>query len=404
MKKELYPLLAITFIGSFGLSVVIPFLVFLVNDFGGNPFIYGVMGATYPLFQLIGAPILGKWSDTHGRKKILILSQAGTLISWGIFLYALYMPEVVIMSVSSATTGEFTLTWPLMVLFLARAFDGLTGGNISVAYAYLADISDDKTRKGNFGKMSAASNVGFIAGPALAGILSGMGDGYSWPVFMAILISIVGLIILFTWLPESEVSLSSNPQEAGQLKDILKIRYVPYMFLLYFLIFLGFNFFYTAFPTHARDTLLWSSARLGFYMSGLSLLMFLVQGPIMSRMSARFVDHKLLTLGSIILSVQFFLLVPGVDSLTYLAIIFFAFGNGFMWPSYLSILGSCGERNQQGKIQGLGSSFGSLASIMGLLFGGFFYSLIGPKTFLIPGAVIVLVFILSFRSRLIQKT
>ena len=76
MKKQLYPLLLVTFIGSFGLSVVLPFLVFLVTDFGGNPFIYGLMGATYPAFQLIGGPLLGRWSDKFGRKKILLISQA----------------------------------------------------------------------------------------------------------------------------------------------------------------------------------------------------------------------------------------------------------------------------------------------------------------------------------------
>jgi len=76
-NKSLFPILLINFIGTLGFSIVIPFLVILVTNFGGNALIYGLIGATYSFFQLIGAPLLGKWSDIYGRRKILILSQAG---------------------------------------------------------------------------------------------------------------------------------------------------------------------------------------------------------------------------------------------------------------------------------------------------------------------------------------
>jgi len=84
-KVSLYPILSVNFVGTLGFSIVMPFLVFLVIKFGGNAFIYGILGATYSAFQFIGAPLLGKWSDTFGRKKILLLSQIGTLLSWLIF-------------------------------------------------------------------------------------------------------------------------------------------------------------------------------------------------------------------------------------------------------------------------------------------------------------------------------
>ena len=75
-----------------GFSIVLPFLVFLVIDFGGNSIVYGILAAVYPAFQLIGAPILGRWSDTIGRKKVLLISGAGTLVGWIIFLIALFVP------------------------------------------------------------------------------------------------------------------------------------------------------------------------------------------------------------------------------------------------------------------------------------------------------------------------
>ncbi len=99
---SLYPILAVNFVGTLGFSIVLPFLIFLVSRFGGNAVIYGITGATYSAFQLIGAPILGKWSDIYGRKKILLLSQLGTLISWFVFLIALYLPRHNLVNVDSS--------------------------------------------------------------------------------------------------------------------------------------------------------------------------------------------------------------------------------------------------------------------------------------------------------------
>src|SRR5215208_6861407 len=127
----LYPLLLINFIGTLGFSIVLPFLVFLVIDFGGNAIVYGILAAMYPAFQLIGAPILGRWSDIYGRKKVLLLSHGGTLVGWVIFLIALFLPVNNLFNVNSTIIGTFAITLPLAALFLARAIDGLTGGNVS---------------------------------------------------------------------------------------------------------------------------------------------------------------------------------------------------------------------------------------------------------------------------------
>jgi len=144
---SLIPILLVNFIGTLGFSVVLPFLVFLVTRFGGNAFLFGITASIYPFFQLIGAPLLGKWSDIYGRKKILLLSQIGTTISWLLFIFAIFLPIIPLYTINISTLGSFFITIPLIILIIARALDGITGGNVSVANAYIADITKEKDRK-----------------------------------------------------------------------------------------------------------------------------------------------------------------------------------------------------------------------------------------------------------------
>ena len=422
---SLLPLLAVNFIGTLGFSIVLPFLVFLVGRFGGNAFVYGLASSMYSTFQLIGAPILGRWSDIYGRKKILLLSQFGTLISWIIFLGALYLPVVTLFKVDSKVLGAFAFTLPLAVLFFARAFDGLTGGNVSVANAYLADITVEKDRNRNFGKMSISSNLGFIIGPALAGILSVTEYGDAAPVLGAIIISFIGTILILYYIPESKECSLEEPADTENMRkvfgyeikecritretekpafrEILKLPNIPYMLGLYFLIFLGFNIFYTAFPLHAIAVLDWNIAQMGIYFTVLSALLIIVQGPVLSRASKRYSDAALITFGSLMLGTNFLLLVPGNLFLTYLATGFFALGDGLMWPSFLSLLSNTAGRRYQGTVQGFASSFGGLASITGLILGGLLYETLAGRAFLIAGLVIYIVFLLNFRLRSFEE-
>jgi len=421
-QVPLFPLLLSNFIGTMGFSIVLPFLVFLVISFGGNSIVYGILAAIYPTFQLIGAPILGRWSDTFGRKTILLLSNGGTLIGWIVFLFALFLPVENLYSVNSVVVGSFVITLPLVVLFFARALDGITGGNVSVANAYLADVSSDKNRSKNFGKMAISSNLGFIVGPALAGILGGTVYKEILPVLAAVFISIIALAVVGFALKESKpkaavvaipVSEKNNirkvfsfeckecykaPNPANlKFKDIFKIKHIPYLLVLYFFVFLGFNVFYTSFPTHAVVGLKWSITEMGIFYSVLSGIMILVQGPVLRKALQKISEEKLVIVGSLILGANFVFFASYDVILIYGAAILLAIGNGLMWPSFMSILSKRAGTVSQGAVQGVASSFGSLASIIGLIIGGLLYNLIGATTFLISAGVIFLVFILSFQ-------
>lgn len=418
-KISLFPLLLINFIGTLGFSIVLPFLVFLVIDFGGNAIVYGILAATYPAFQLIGAPILGRWSDIYGRKKVLLLSHGGTLTGWIIFLVALFLPVNDVFSVNSTIIGTFVITLPLAVLFLARAIDGLTGGNVSVADAYVADISSDENRGRNFGKMAISSNLGFIVGPALAGILGATVYGETLPVLAALIFSLVVLVVIIFALKESKSSILMEIPEKGnvgkvfsfeskecyktanpkrlKLQDVFKLKYIPFLLVLNFLIFLGFNIFYTSFPIHAVAGLGWTVTEMGIFFAVLSGIMALVQGPILRKALKRFSEEKLVIIGSVILGTNFILFLSTDIILVYGAAILFAVGNGLMWPSVLSILSKRAGTVQQGAVQGVANSFESLASIIGLTMGGLLYNMLGATTFLISAGIIFTVFIMSFR-------
>jgi len=308
------------------------------------------------------------------------------------------------------------------MLFLARSIDGITGGNISVANAYLTDVSTDVNRSKNFGKMVISSNLGFIVGPALAGILGATIYQEILPVLAALFLSLVTLIVIVFALKESkpqsmvitnqipenksirkvfaqeckECYQAPNPKKL-RFKDVFKLKHISFLLVLYFFIFLGFNIFYTSFPIYAVDGLKWSVIELGVFYAVLSGIMVLVQGPVLRKALKIFSEEKLVIMGSIILGTNFILFVSNNDIFIYVAAVLFAIGNGLMWPSFLSILSKTAGNAYQGFIQGVASSFGSLASIVGLIIGGLLYSFIGGYTFLFSAGIIFVVFIMSFK-------
>jgi len=416
---SLAPILAVNFVGTLGFSIVLPFLVFLVTEWGGNALIYGVMGATYSAFQLVGAPILGRWSDAYGRRKILLLSQLGTLFSWVVLLVALYLPVTELLRSETRLLGSFTLTLPLVILFVARALDGLTGGNISVANAYLADITPEKQRSVNFGKMAISANLGFILGPALAGVLGGSRWGEVGPVGAALVVSVIATLIILFRLPESKPCvLPQSPDRANvgkvlgheqrdcyeppperrpSIRQILSISMIPYLLTLYFLVMLGFNFFYIAFPMNAAIRIGWTVTEVGIFFSFMSLAMILTQGPVLKRAAARWSNRSLVIFGSFVLSVSFLFFTSRSTVILYAGALLLAFGNGLMWTSLLAILSNRAGSRYQGAVQGFAGSSGAVASILGLLIGGMLFARAGSAVFVLSAIILFSVFLLSFR-------
>jgi MFS transporter, DHA1 family, tetracycline resistance protein len=167
------------FVNLVGFGIIVPLLPFYAETFGASPFVIGLLFAIFSICQLVASPVLGEWSDRYGRRPVLVFSLAGTVISFVML----------------------ALAQSLTMLFIARIVDGLSGGNISTARAYVADITEPKDRARAYGIIGAAFGLGFIFGPALSGMLAGV--SITAPIWAAAALTLVATLMAWLWLPET---------------------------------------------------------------------------------------------------------------------------------------------------------------------------------------------------------
>ena len=194
-RSPLLPIFLIVLVDILGLTIILPLLPFYAEHFGASATVVGLLISSYACCQLIAGPILGRMSDHMGRKPLLIVSQLGTLIGFLILAFA----------------GS------LWMVFLSRIIDGLTAGNLSLAQAYIADVTTPENRAKSFGVIGIAFGIGFLIGPAISGFLAQFGLVY--PIFAAAFLSASSIVCTSTLLPKAE----PHTGEGGRL-DVLDWR------------------------------------------------------------------------------------------------------------------------------------------------------------------------------------
>ena len=372
-NKRLFSIILVVFIDLLGFSLILPLLPYYAETFSANQTTTGILIASYAVMQLIGAPILGRLSDRFGRRPVLLLSVFGTFLGFLLlgFANALWM------------------------LFVSRIIDGITGGNLSVAQAYISDVTDEKSRSKGLGMIGAAFGLGFIIGPVTGGLLSQW--GYAVPAFAAAAISLINLILIYAWLPESlteeKRSQMTEKRPAITLNALLVAFQRPFtgsILITRFFFGLAFAIFQTIFSLYALAKFNLTARDTGFVLTYVGVLSVIVQGFLVGRLTSRFREDLLITVSVVLMGISLlgWALAP---SLLWLYIIMTptALSGGLLNTLLSSTLTKAVAPQEIGGILGLSAAVESSTRIIAPLLGGVLLQQIGTWAPGIFGAVVM---------------
>ncbi len=352
----------IVLIDLLGFSVVMPLLAPFAEQYGFREWQIGLLFSAYPLCQLIAGPILGRMSDRYGRRPILILSQAGTALSFLIL----------------GLSRNFT------VMLLARMLDGASGGNILVAQAYVADVTTPENRSRGMGLIGMAFGLGFVLGPLLGGLLLSLPLPADWrlrlPFLVAAGFSTLAWILVLTKLPESRAGETTRREAARVLSwrglvDTVTLPGIGQLIVLGFLSVLAFAALEGTLSLYLRRRMDWNARSAAFVFAWLGLLSALVQGGLIRRLVPKYGEPRLIGAGLAIVAVGFAGLAIAHDALELAgAILLVGVGQGLVGPSISGLLSRLTPATEQGAVFGTLSSAQTLArmasySIANLLLG-----------------------------------
>ena len=356
LSRPLLIIFLTIFIDLVGFGIVIPLLPFYAEEFQATPFDIGVLVSAYSLMQFVFSPIWGNLSDRYGRRPILFITILGSSVGYLMIGFA----------------GS------LWMIYAGRILGGIMGGNLATAQAYIADVTSRENRARGMGLFGMAFGLGFIFGPALAGILSQI--SMHVPFFVAAGLSFANAILLYFILPES-----LKPQPVGtvhikrhriaDLVGALKNPTFATITLEYFLLVTSFSMMTTAFAYYTMVKFDYDAANTGYLLAYVGLLAVVMQGGLFGIMAKRFGEPALAVFGSLMLVLSLFL-VPyigkdfgGLVGLL-IGIAGFALGNSVASPALTSLASKASSDDEQGRSLGILQSAASLARVIGPLLCG----------------------------------
>ncbi len=373
-KQLLIPVFLTVFIDLLGATLVLPILapLFLDLQHGIWPidistlsnqakeipsiirertFIFGLLIASFPLAQFFGAPLLGAWADKAGRKKVLTISLIGTLIGYILFAIGVHQHWV----------------W---LLFAARILDGFTGGNISIAFSAISDVSTPETKTKNFGLIGMAFGLGFIIGPYIGGKLSDP-NLVSWfnfetPFWFAAILCLVNIILVLRFFFETLKTPSTKRIDLLQgFRNIGAAVNKPHLrkiFLVVFLVTFGFSIFTQFLQVFLIQKFSFSQSDIGDYFAFIGICIAITQGFITRLISKRLKPDMAVSIFMFTLAIALVLILfPGQSMYLYLLSPLIAVSQGVMSPNLQTIVSNSGGPQEQGEILGMNQSVQSLA-------------------------------------------
>jgi DHA1 family tetracycline resistance protein-like MFS transporter len=356
-KERLIPIFIVVFVDILGFSIILPLLPFYASKIDAADTSVGPLIASYSLCQFIAAPILGNLSDTYGRRPILLYSQFGSFLGFILLGLAMHLPQ------------------PLVWLFAARMIDGLSGGNLTVAQAYISDITEARERAKTFGMIIGVSfGLGFTIGPGLGAIISSR-FGYDITAYLAAFFSLTSIIATFFLLPETQ-----HQRDEARLRglamytrviDYLRIAELRPLLAVFFFLSLPFTIYTTMFPLFAKNQLGFDIKHAGYFLALVGLLGVIWQGGLIGPIVKRFGEYKSLMIG-LVASAAGLYYVVAVDvwwKLIFVAILF-SFGHSVSRPSLTSLIAQAAPPDRRGGVFGAMTSIESMTRIIGPLLGG----------------------------------
>lgn len=354
MKRS--PLLVIfitVFIDLVGFGIVIPVLPFYVEGtkFNATPRAVGLLFASYSIMQLIFTPVLGRLSDRYGRRPVLLISLVGTGLGFLVL-------------------GLATTLW---MLFAGRILDGITGGNISTAQAYIADVTTPQERAKGMGLVGAAFGLGFIFGPAIGGILSRWGIGV--PFFFAAALAFSNALLLYFTLPETvtpdhPARVSAAGGGWAQVVSSLRQTKLAFVLLIFFLFIAAFSMMTASFALYTMYRFGFDAQHNGYLFGFIGVIGVLIQGALIGPLVRRYGEMPLVITGALLFTGSLFVIPfvgPHAGGLLGLLVVIgiFAVGNSLSTPALTSLASKSAGAGEQGGVLGVTQSAASLARAVG---------------------------------------
>jgi DHA1 family tetracycline resistance protein-like MFS transporter len=372
MSRPLLIIFLTIFVNLIGFGIIVPLLPFYAETFGASPIVIGLLFAVFSLCQLVAAPALGDLSDRHGRRPILIFSLLGTVVSFVML----------------------ALAHSIAMLFLARIVDGLSGGNISTARAYVADITEPKDRARAYGLIGAAFGLGFIMGPALSGMLAQV--SYTAPIWAAAALTAVAAGMAWFWLPETVHRAHAgvgNP--LSYLPALMQRPAIRRVLTVDFIYWFAFSIFQTTFALFAARRFEFNASRTGYFMAGFGVLGAVIQGGLIRPIVKKTGDKAMFIAGALF-SIAGLIAAAAAHSVTLfaLSLVPLAFGMGFGHPTVSSLVSRAGRGDEQGRVQGAASAVESLGRTIGPVWGNASLQRYGEATPFYSGAAFLVLALL----------